>query len=43
MKLTDFFDVLGVLCLALFAYALYPAACLAVLGVAALLMSWRRS
>jgi len=44
VKLTDFLDVLGVLCLALAAYASpWPPACLIVVGAASLLMSWRRS
>lgn len=43
MKLTDSLDVIGVVCLALFAYSLFPSAALAVVGVAALLISWRRS
>lgn len=36
-------DLLGVACLALFAYALYAPACLLVMGVAALAVSWRES
>lgn len=43
MKLTDLLDLLGVSCLALFAFAVWPPACLLVVGVAAVLMSWRRS
>lgn len=40
---TDVLDLLGVCCVALFAYAIWPAACLLVMGAAALLMSWRAS
>ena len=36
---TDLLDLLGVACVALFAYAVWPAACLFVVGVAALLIS----
>lgn len=36
-------EVLGVFLLALFAFAVWPPACLLVMGVAALLISWRRS
>lgn len=43
MKVTDVLDLVGVSCLALFAFAVWPPACLAVVGVAALLISWRRS
>lgn len=43
MAKTDVLDLLGVCCVALFAYAIWPAACLLVMGAAALLMSWRAS
>lgn len=43
MKLSDFLDILGVCCIAGFAYAVWAPACLLVVGAAALLMSWRRS
>jgi hypothetical protein len=33
-------DLVGVLCLALFAYAIWPPACLLPVGVAALVMAW---
>lgn len=39
MSKTDALDVLGVFLLALFAFAVWPPACLLVMGVAALLMS----
>lgn len=42
MHASDALDLLGVACLALFAFAVWPPACLLVVGVAALLMSWRR-
>jgi uncharacterized membrane protein len=41
--MTDVLDLLGVSLLALFAFAVYPPSCLLVLGVAALLISWRRT
>lgn len=41
MTKTDFLDLLGVACLALFAYAVWPPACVLVVGVAALAMSWQ--
>jgi hypothetical protein len=37
---TTYLDLLGVACLALFAFAIWPPACLLVVGAAALLMSW---
>lgn len=40
---SDILDLLGVTCLAVFAYFVYPPAALLVVGVAALLISWRRS
>jgi hypothetical protein len=40
---TTLLDLLGIGCLALFAFAIWPPACLLALGVAALLMSWRES
>lgn len=33
-------DLLGVACLALFAFSVWPPACLLVVGVAALAMAW---
>lgn len=39
MSKTDILDLAGVACLALFAYAIWPAACLFVMGAAALLIS----
>lgn len=41
--MTTALDLLGVACLAVFAFAVWPPACLLVIGVAALLMSWRAS
>lgn len=41
MSKTDALDLLGVCCIALFAFAIWPPACLLVMGVAALLMSWK--
>lgn len=41
--MTTVLDLLGVALLAAFAFFLWPPACLLVLGVAALLMSWRAS
>lgn len=38
--MTDYLDILGVFLLALFAFAVWPPACLLVMGVAALLISW---
>lgn len=38
---TTILDVLGVFFLALFAFSIWPPACLAVVGASALLMSWR--
>lgn len=38
---TTILDITGVACLALFAYSLWAPACLLVVGVAALLVSWR--
>lgn len=37
---TTALDLLGVACLALFAFAIWPAASLLVVGVAALAISW---
>lgn len=37
--MTTYLDLLGVCCLALFAFAVWPAAALLVFGVAALLIS----
>lgn len=41
--MTTVLDILGVLAVAAFAFFVWPPACLLVLGVAALLMSWRAS
>ena len=41
--MTDLLDLLGVTCLAVFAFFVYPPAALLVVGAAALLISWRRS
>jgi hypothetical protein len=41
--LTTALDLLGVACLTAFAYELWPPLVLLVVGVAALLASWRRS
>lgn len=38
---TTALDLLGVACLSLFAFAIWPPLCLAVIGVASLLISWR--
>jgi hypothetical protein len=43
VSFTDVLDLLGVACVALFAFAVWPPAALLVVGVAALLISWRRS
>ena len=40
---SDYLDLFGVCCMALFAYAVWPAAALLVVGAAALGMSWARS
>ena len=37
---TTYLDILGVLCLALLAFAIWPPACLGVVGTAALLASY---
>jgi hypothetical protein len=37
---TTYLDILGVFCLALFAFSIWPPACLLVMGVAALAISW---
>lgn len=42
MSRSDVLDLLGVCCLAVFAYAVWPAAALLVFGVAALAMAWVR-
>lgn len=41
MSKTDALDLLGVCCIALFAFSIWPPACLLVFGVVALLMSWK--
>lgn len=41
--LTTLLDVLGVVCIAAFAFFVWPPAALGVVGAAALLMSWRAS
>lgn len=38
---TTILDITGVTCLALFAYSLWAPACLLVVGISALLVSWR--
>jgi len=43
MSKTDALDLLGVSCLALLAFAIWPPASLGVLGATALLASWRAS
>lgn len=40
---TTYLDILGVFLIALFAFSVWPPACLLVVGVAALMMSWRHS
>lgn len=39
--ISTYLDVLGVFLLALFAFQVWPPLCLLVVGVAALLISWR--
>lgn len=41
--MTTVLDILGAACVAAFAFFVWPPACLLVIGVAALLMSWRAS
>ena len=41
--MTTVLDLLGASCLAVFAFFVWPPACLLVVGVAALLISWRSS
>lgn len=41
--MTTFLDLLGIACLAAFAFFVWPPACLIVIGVAALAMSWKAS
>lgn len=41
--MTTALDLLGVACLAAFAFFVWPPACLGVIGAAALLISWRAS
>lgn len=41
--MTTVLDLLGVACVAAFAFFVWPPACLLVIGAAALLMSWRAS
>ncbi len=41
--MTTVLDILGVACVAAFAFFVWPPACLLVIGTAALLMSWRAS
>lgn len=41
--MTTFLDLLGVACLTVLAFFVWPPAALGVVGVAALLMSWRAS
>jgi hypothetical protein len=40
---TTYLDLLGVCCLALFAFAVWPPACLLPIAAAAFLISWSRS
>lgn len=40
MKVTDALDIVGVICVAVFAGLVWPPLCLLVVGVAALVMSW---
>lgn len=40
MRLSDFLDIFGVLCLAGLAFIVWPPAALGVVGVAALVASW---
>lgn len=40
---STYLDLAGVFLIALFAFAVWPPLCLLVMGVAALLISWRRS
>lgn len=40
VHLSDFLDLLGVACLAVLAFLVWPPAALGVVGVAALLASW---
>ena len=42
-RLATYLDILGVVSLAAFAFAVWPPACLLVVGVAALLISWGAS
>jgi hypothetical protein len=37
---TTYLDILGVCCLSLLAFSIWPPLCLGVIGVAALLASW---
>ncbi len=39
--MTTFLELFGVACLAVFAFCLWPPACLLVVGVAAILVSWK--
>lgn len=41
--MTNFLDLLGVACVAVFAYMIFPPAALLVVGAAALVASWRSS
>lgn len=41
--MTTVLDILGVACVAAFAFFIWPPACLGVIGVSALLISWRAS
>ena len=43
MKISDILDLLGVICLAIFAWNIYPPAALLVVGIAALAISYFRS
>ncbi len=39
--MSTWLELLGVTCLAAFAFAIWPPACLLVVGVAALLIAWK--
>lgn len=43
MRLTDFLDLLGVLCLTSLAFLIWPPAALGVFGVACIVASWSQS
>lgn len=41
--MTTYLDLVGVFLIALFAFSIWPPACLLVVGVAALVISWKSS